>query len=148
MESPTAASGHRPRIALTENQLQSPVAIELLSLLQSVTADGTVTDEEVAELQQWLTANASEPVPALQHLRSVLEKALADGRISPEERKWIHSSLEACLPRDLRQEAVVRRREAAAEARRKAAESRGLENVERAKPRPSSTFDFMVAGTR
>lgn len=39
-----------PRKSLTKKQLEEPEALELLALLQSITADGRLLDEEIASL--------------------------------------------------------------------------------------------------
>ena len=50
---------HRTRrISLTKTQLRTELGAELLSLCESVTADGKLTPEEAQALRQWLDDSA------------------------------------------------------------------------------------------
>jgi hypothetical protein len=144
------ATARTPRKSLTKSQLDSPEALELLALLQTVTEDGHLLDEEVKALRAWLDDNASSDLPAVAHLRDVVGACLEDGAVSPEERAWLYKAIETVMPREHRDLAAVRRREATAEARAAAAESRARAKAEgRAaaeRRRPLARFDFMVAG--
>ena len=46
---------------------------------------------------------------ALRHLRRVIERVLADGRITPEEYQDLHRAVESVLPFEDRQRAVAAR---------------------------------------
>jgi hypothetical protein len=135
-----------PRLSLTKSQLETPAALDLLQLLQSVTADGHVTDAEIGALGEWLRQHAATSVPAIGYLTEVVQRVLADGRISDEERTWVQKAVETVLPTTARQEAAVRRREAVAEERKQAAEEREQEREEDRLARPIKHFDVMVAG--
>lgn len=135
-----------PRKSLTRKQLEEPEALELLALLQTVTEDGRVLDEEIAALNEWLSDNAGSTLPAITYLRESVEAVLEDGRVSIEERAWLQKAVETVLPREEREFAAMRRREAKADDRRAAADEQALERELAKKSRPIASFDFMVAG--
>lgn len=139
-------------VFLSKDQLRTELGAELLSLCQSVTADGRIAPEEIAGLKQWLSdAEAAEMLPA-RYLRTVIERVLADGRITADEYKEVYRAVEAVLPVEVRQHAVVARREAeaadktAARAEREAARRRTRQEPERGAPDVSA--NFMVVGAR
>ena len=128
-----------PRLSLTKSQLETPAVLDLLQLLQSVTADGRVTDAEIGALGEWLRQHAATPVPAMGYLTDVVQRVLVDGRISDEERAWVQKAVETVLPTTPRQEAAVRRREVVAAARRQAADEREREREEKSDLRGRSS---------
>lgn len=142
--------GRTPRKSLTKRQLEDPIALDLLALLQTVTADGKLLEEEVHQLKAWLDDQRGSNIPAIVYLREAVEEVLADGRITAEERAWLQKAVETVLPRDERERAAMRRREAIADERRQAAVEKQAEKErhEEAKQRsrPIASFDFMVAG--
>lgn len=139
-------------VFLSKDQLRTELGIELLSLCQSVTADDRMAPEEIAGLKQWLSdAEAADMLPA-KYLRTVIDRVLADGRITADEYKEVYRAVEAVLPVEVRQQAVVARREAeaadkaTARAEREAARRRKRE--ERTSDAPVLSINFMVAGVR
>ena len=98
-------------IALTKAQLQTSLGNELLSLCRTVTADGSLEPEELTSLRQWLDAAAAADMPALQHLRLVIGRVLADGRITPEEYQEVYRAVETVLPFEDRQRAFAARQQ-------------------------------------
>ena len=137
---------HAPRISLTKRQLQTEEALDLLALLQTVTADGRLDDEEIQQLSAWVADHEHSELPAVGHLGTVLTKSLEDGVITNEERKWIQGAIETALPVEIRKEAAVRRREATVADREAAREERERLAAEERKKTSVDTFDFMVAG--
>ncbi len=129
----------KPRVSLTKSQLEDPAAIELLALLQSVTADGKLIDDEVRSLKEWLDSQRESSLPAIKHLIGVVEEVLADGRITEQELEYLQKAIETVLPREHREVAVLRRRERVADEKKQKAEA-----IQ--KSRPIADFDFMVAG--
>ena len=113
-----------PRKSLTKKQLEEPVALELLALLQTITADGRLLEEEVQLLKQWLDENRESSLPAVEHLRGSVEAILADGRVTTEECAWLQKAVETVLPKEERDLAALRRREAVADERKLAAEEK------------------------
>ena len=123
---------------------------ELLMLLETITADGTITESEAGELHAWLDQNRDAELPAIDFLRTMLDQILADGKITPEERKALHKAVERVLPAELREKARGRRvagelLEKTREREEKAAK-RACETEEREKRRPIYSANFMVAG--
>jgi hypothetical protein len=93
------------QFALTRPQLATELGAELLSLCQSVTADGRLAPEEIAGLQQWLGDAAAAEMQAARFLRDVIERVLADGRITADEYDEVYRAVEAVLPFEARQQA-------------------------------------------
>jgi len=138
------------QVALRRGATESGTAAELLMLLETVTADGTISDAEAGELQAWLEANRDSDLRAIDFLRTTLEQVLADGRITAEERKALHKAVERVLPMELREKAKGRRvatelLEKAKEREEKAA-ARARATEERERNRPVHSANFMVAG--
>jgi hypothetical protein len=142
------SSSRNPRKSLTKRQLENPEALELLALLQSFAEDGRLVDDEVHELQEWLHRNVGSDLPAVDHLRSAVEEVLADGRVTEGERVWLQKAIETVLPRDEREYAAMRRREARAADREELRLQKQEERAIRERTKPIARFDFMVAGTR
>lgn len=151
MDSATEAP-RKPRRSLTKTQLQTPAGVELLSLCESITSDGRVTEAEVEELRGWLGRNRDSGLPSEDFLTATVERILADVRITPEELEELHKALETVLPADMRREAQEKRREVAAEegrlAREQAAAAEEQPADEKERTRPLASYDFMVAGVQ
>jgi hypothetical protein len=122
--------------ALSQEQLATARGAELLSLCQSVTADGRLAPEELEGLKQWLQEVDTADLPAVQYLRTSIERVLADGRITPGEYREVHRAVEAILPFEARKQAVAARQEA------ETAEAAAAADTDLA------CFTFMVAGVR
>ena len=90
----------------------SALGAALLRLCRSATADGRFSPEELAALRQWLADADSARMPAARYLRSIVEKVLADGRITPEEYKDVYLAVESILPIEERLQATAARQEA------------------------------------
>jgi hypothetical protein len=121
-------------------------AAELYSLLEIVTADGRLSDEEVRELAEWLNANRSIVMPKLETLRALAEQILADGVITTIERRELQKAVERILPLDARQTAKERRAAADAVDKLNQRAEREAERVLRLANRPVTRPSFMVAG--
>lgn len=119
---------------------------ELLALCQTITEDGRLTDLEVGELKQWLSTNRNSDLPAIDYLVEIVEEILADGRVSEDERKRLHLSLEKVLPPEYRQDALAARRQVVQEERDLRAAQKESDRLEKQRNRPISSADFMVAG--
>ena len=118
---PTYLRGH----SLSQAEQSSAPGAALLSLCRSATADGRFSPAELAALRQWLADAGSAGMPATRYLRSIVEKVLADGMITPEEYKQVHRAVESILPIEARMQALAARQdaEAADEAAARAASS-------------------------
>jgi hypothetical protein len=53
----------KPQVALRKGSSETGIIAELISLLETVTADGTTTESEAAELRAWLDENRHSDLP-------------------------------------------------------------------------------------
>jgi hypothetical protein len=140
------------QFALTKPQLATELGAELLSLCQSVTADGRLAPEEIAGLRQWLSDAEAAELQAARFLRGVIERVLADGRITAEEYKEVYRAVEAVLPFEARQQAHAAREQAESSDLSTRAQASAMP-LPVARPAhtgsaPSIDLTFMVAGVR
>jgi|SRR5579863_994262 len=84
------------------------VAAELLQILEEVTADGIITEDEVRALRAWLDSHDSQEL-AFTFLRTILESVLAGGTMSPASLATLQRAIERVLPADLREKAQATR---------------------------------------
>ena len=138
------------QMALRRGATLEGTAAELLMLLETVTADGKVDDQEAAEMQAWLTANQHADLPAIAFLQGTLTQILADGIVTPDERKELHRAVERVLPIELRTDAKARHLASEAEekagARVRDQQAKELERIAAKASRPATSANFMVAG--
>lgn len=140
---------HRTRrISLTKTQLRTELGAELLSLCESITADGRLAPQEAQGLREWLDEAAEAELPAASYLRDVVERVLADGTITPEESREVYRAVEAVLPPEVRRQATAARRDVEAAERDEARAAREREREERRRDVQLASANFMVAGVR
>ncbi|MEX2149010.1 MAG: HIRAN domain-containing protein [Steroidobacteraceae bacterium] len=144
---------HRTRrISLTKSQLRTELGAELLSLCESVTADGKLAPEEAQGLREWLDEADAAELPAASYLREVVERVLADGQITQEECREVYRAVESVLPPEVRRQATAARREIEVAAREEAKSARDQERAkereERRRDVQIAAANFMVAGVR
>jgi uncharacterized tellurite resistance protein B-like protein len=137
-------------VALRRGATEDGIAAELMMLLETITADGSINDAEAGELKAWLDANRDSELPSIDFLRTTLDQILADGRVTAEERKALHRAVERVLPAELREKAKGRRvatelLDKAREREEKAA-ARSRATEEREKNYPDQSANFMIAG--
>lgn len=101
------------RVSITKLQRETASGAELIAICQSITEDGSVTSDEVYSLKRWLEANRDCQLPASQLLFSTVERVIADGKITSQERDDLHRAIEKVLPPDIRN--VIRRARQAAQ---------------------------------
>ena len=134
-----------PHFFLTSAQLETAEGLELLQLLQTVTQDGTISDEEIRALREWLDINYSADLPAISLLTDKVEKILSDGKVTEEEREAIYCDIENILPPDIQRDVAAKKssldREKRLPGREKIGKSRDIKF-------PVAGFDFMVAGVK
>ena len=140
------------RVSLTKTQRQTEIGVELISLCQSFTEDGSLSDEEIHGLRTWLEANQSSDLPAISFLIETVQKVIEDGKVTKEERQAVYKALETVLPPEIRKEAVARRREIESEEKNQQRAIRDQEkqekHEERERIRTLGSWNFMVAGVR
>jgi len=107
---PTYLRGH----SLSQAEQASAQGAALLELCRAATADGRFSPDELAALRQWLAEADFATLPAARYLRTIVEKVIADGKITPEEYQQVHRAVESILPIDARLQAMAARREAEA----------------------------------
>jgi hypothetical protein len=142
----------RRRLSITKLQRENEAAIELISLCQTITEDGSLSDEEVAALRQWLIDHADTELPARDFLEETVARLVVDGVVTVDERRELWRAIETVLPPDLRAPLTARRREQEYAAKSAAREVREQARVEaravRERNRPVGSWNFMVAGCR
>jgi hypothetical protein len=121
---------------------------ELLSLCQSATADGRLSTSEIGELRTWLDSKGVAELPAVDYLRELVARVVADGVITPEEQKAVHRAIESVLPKELRLQSLDAR--LAVEQSERAEKRLGREKERENKLRNAriANSNFMVAGVR
>lgn len=94
------ASQQKPtRIKLTKSQIATEAGEQLLKLLTTCSADGDLSDAEIIELKRWLNNQAANSdVPAIPYLSELISGIIADGVVTPEERKDLVQALLRILP--------------------------------------------------
>lgn len=149
-----AGVGESPkrRVSLTRLQRESEVGAELLSLCQTITSDGSLGDEEIHALKGWLVEHRGEDLPAVVYLVPLVERIIADGKVTSDERRELHVTIEAVLPPDIRGLSRAVRREREKTETKAAREQQRIQKErqreEQARNDPIEEFDFMVAGSR
>jgi hypothetical protein len=138
------------RIALSHAQAESGVAAELVSLLQSITSDGHISNSEIKSLYDWIRTHDDGTLPGIALLKMTIEAIAADGKVTEAEREELAKTIEKVLPPDLRELAKQRRRlrVLANRERDRALESDRAAEAQRelAKTEPEHHLDFLVAG--
>lgn len=148
--SPSDKRPTKPRLSLSKKATQEGIVAELLSLLESVTADGRVTEREVLDIQTWLNDNSSTDIVGIEYLRTTVTQILSDGIVTPDETKAMYAAVERVLPLELRRSAKERRmaledlERATARAQKETAKAQARE--ERERDRRLLNANFMVAG--
>ena len=147
-------SGGQPtrRLSITKLQRQSAAGADLIALCQTITEDGSLSQEEVAALKQWLDDHGATDFPARDYLFHTIERIVADGNVTLDERRELYRAIETILPADLRSPVTAKRRgiEQAAtdQARAEREAGKQAERDERERSRPVGSWNFMVAGVR
>ena len=144
------AEAKRKRLSLPKSATSEGIVAELLTLLETVTADGKITDDEVNALQTWLADNRETNLPGIEFLRTTVTEILADGIVTRDEQVAVYKAVERVLPIEARRGAKERRsameliEKEAARAEKESAKQRAQD--ERLRNRPLASANFMVAG--
>ncbi len=136
------------RISLSKTQLRTELGAELLSLCESVTADGKVAPEEAQGLRDWLDEAEAADLPAATYLREIIERVLADGKLTSDECREVYRAVESVLPPEVRRQAKAARRKVETAERHEAKAARDNERQERRRDVQIAAANFMVAGVR
>ena len=139
------------RASITKLQRETAAGAELIALCQTVTGDGRLVDDEIASLRQWLQDYRGSEFPAVALLRKTVERILADGRVTSQEREDLYRAIETVLPPDIRDSVRGTRlsRQRGVKVARLTREP-AREPLSEAETRntPVDVWDFMVAGVR
>jgi hypothetical protein len=98
------------RVSLSKKQLQTPAGAELLKLCQSIKSDGQISKDEIISLASWLRTHKNCDLPAAAFLTEVLERIVADKRVTAHEMAELHQAIEKVLPGDSRKAVMQSRR--------------------------------------
>lgn len=79
------------RISITKRQRETAAATDLIALCQTVTEDGSLGEDEVGAMAQWLIDNVAVDLPAKEFLWATVERVIADGKVTPDERQELRS---------------------------------------------------------
>lgn len=99
------------RVSLTKKQIETAAGAELLKLCAAIKSDGQLSKEDIIHLAHWLGANKDCGLPAVDYLHGVVERIVADKRVTTDEMKELHAAVEKVMPGDARK-AVVESRKA------------------------------------
>ena len=99
-------------VTLSKAQRETTVGRELIELLVELSADGTVSREELERLRSWLEVDHAVDFPALPFLYETIDQISSDGEITEDELDRLALAIERVLPKDIRVEAAAKRQEA------------------------------------
>lgn len=134
------------RLSLSKKDLAGGAASELLLLMETVTADGRITDDEAKMMRDWLEDKQLADLPSVTYLRTILQHILSDGRVTEEEKKVVYKAVEKVLPVEARRGARERRMAVDAAEKLRLREEKRQQLEEERRNSPVDGFDFMVAG--
>ncbi|MEI6806973.1 MAG: HIRAN domain-containing protein [Myxococcaceae bacterium] len=147
------------QIKLSKSQQLTAEGLELMQLLQTITADGKFTPDEVVELVKWLRRNKTSDLPAIKFLTETVEAVIADGKVSREEQETLYKALERVLPKELSEIANENREGIREKNKQKLKDSKEDEREQKQDQQAQARaerklnvvvddFNFMVAGTK
>jgi hypothetical protein len=143
----------KPRVSLSKTTIQEGIGAELFSICRGITSDGVISKDEIVALGLWLRDNRDADLPGIAFVSETLNRIIADGVVTKDERRELFEAVEKVLPPEARTIAKTARR--AVEAKRKAdkadavaakKEQRKQELAAQERRQPEDEFDFMVAG--
>ena len=106
------AEERRRVVTLSKAQAETAAGRELVDLLTDLSADGNVTREEMDRLRAWLEVDRSVDFPAMSFLYETIDQISADGEITEDELDLLALAIERVLPKDVREVAATKRKEA------------------------------------
>jgi hypothetical protein len=98
------------RVSLSKKQLETAAGAELLKLCQSIKSDGRLSKDDIINLANWLAANKQCGLSGVDYLYGVVERIVADKRVSADEMKELHVAIEKVMPSDARKGAAESRK--------------------------------------
>ena len=93
------------RVNLTKTEAATFVGTKLIKALETILADGTITEREVLQLKDWLArATKQGDFPSLRFLTEEVEAIVEDGKITQEETWQLAEAALRVLPPDIRKD--------------------------------------------
>lgn len=105
-------SVERRQVTLSKSQRETTVGRQLIDLLVALSADGSVSREELQRLRKWLEIDHAVDFPALAFLYETTDQISSDGEITEDELDRLALAIERVLPKDIRVAAAAKRKEA------------------------------------
>jgi hypothetical protein len=93
-------AGH---VSSSGKQRASEAALELVEICNTMTHDGRILDEAIAELKDWTRHYADLELMSRPVVRRTINKIFQTGQISDAERSDLYLNIEKLLPRELQQ---------------------------------------------
>ncbi len=93
-------AGH---VSSSGKQRASEAALELVEICNTMTNDGRILDEAIAELRDWARHYADLELMTRPVVRRTINKVFQTGAISDDERSELYLNIEKLLPRELQQ---------------------------------------------
>jgi len=93
-------AGH---VSTSGKQRASEAALELVEVCNTMTHNGRILDESIAELRDWFRHYADLELVNRPVVRRTVDKIFKTGEIADEERSELYLSIEKLLPRELQQ---------------------------------------------
>jgi hypothetical protein len=93
-------AGH---VSTSGKQRATDAALELVEICNTMTHDGRILDESIAELRDWFRYYADLELVNRPVVRRTIDKIFQTGEISDEERSDLYLNIEKLLPRELQQ---------------------------------------------
>ena len=144
----------RRQVTLSKADRDTPVGRELITLLVELSDDGNVSRDEMTRLRSWLEIDHGVDFPCLAFLHETIEHISSDGEVTEDELDRLALAIERVLPRDVRMEAIAKRRQVRTEQREKRRQSlaaqqaaaRATREAERMRAKVLHRADFPVRG--
>ena len=93
-------AGH---VSTSGKQRASEAALELVEICNTMTHDGRILDESIAELRDWARHYSDLELMTRPVVRRTVDKIFKTGEISDAERSELYLNIEKLLPRELQQ---------------------------------------------
>jgi len=91
------------QISSSSKQRANEAALELVEICNTMTRDGRILDESIAELRDWARHYADLELISRPLVRRTINKIFQTGEIADTERSELYLNIEKLLPRELQQ---------------------------------------------
>ena len=83
---------------ITEAQLNTAAGAELLAVCENLLKDDIISPDEVWDLGMWLETHPDSGLPAVDFLTEIVERVIADGKVTREECATVLDAIGSVLP--------------------------------------------------